>query len=222
LVFFALRAFAVPWVLLVVATTAEAGTIRGRVTLKEKGGRPAESLREVVVFLDGVPHKARPTAATMAMRRKTFEPRVVVIPVGGTVSFPNEDPILHNVFSVTKSNPFDLQLYKRPKSASWTFQNPGIVKVYCNIHPQMSAVVVVLDNPYYATASEDGSFELADLAAGRYSVHAWHERGGESFADVTVPAAGVVEVALSLDASTYKWIPHKNKYGRGYDDPEKY
>jgi hypothetical protein len=158
----------------------------------------------------------------MTMKGKAFTPRVVVVGVGSTVDFPNEDPIFHNVFSVSGENRFDLDLYKRPKSGSWTFQRPGVARVYCNIHPQMSAVVLVRDNPFYTKAAPDGTFTLEGLPAGKYTLRAWHERGGEAAAEVSVPAEGNTVAALRLDASTYKQLPHKNKYGKDYSTDEKY
>lgn len=208
---------------LCVATPALAGTVNGRVEVKEKGGRAANDLSEVVLWIEGV--KARPPAARTArvvMKGKAFSPHVVVIPVGGTVEFPNEDPIFHNVFSVSGENRFDLDLYKRPKSGSWIFQHPGIARVYCNIHPQMSAVVVVRDNPYYVKAGEDGSFAIEGVPAGRYTLRAWHERGGEAALDVNVPGEGAVGAQLLLDAATFKKVPHKNKFGKDYSTTEKY
>jgi plastocyanin len=202
---------------------AQAGTVRGRVQLLEKGGVNATDLSEVVVYLDGVKGaRPAPATATMTMKAKTFLPHVVVVPVGGTVEFPNQDPIFHNVFSVSPQNRFDLELYKRPKSGAWTFKAPGIVHVYCNIHPQMSAVVVVRDNPFYAMAARDGSFALADVPAGKYTLVGWSERGGEQGVEVEVPAEGQVGVQLSLDASNYKRLPHKNKDGKDYAPGEKY
>jgi hypothetical protein len=152
----------------------------------------------------------------MTMKAKSFTPHVVVVPVGGTVEFPNEDPILHNAFSVSGENRFDLQLYKRPKSGSFTFQHPGIVRIYCNIHPQMSAVIVVRDSPFYAKADSAGSFVLEDVPAGKYTLRAWHERGGETAIDVVVPAEGQVGAQLNLDASTFKKAAHKKKDGSDY------
>jgi hypothetical protein len=146
---------------------------------------------------------------------------VTVVPVGSTVDFPNEDPIFHNVFSVSGDNRFDLDLYKRPKSGSWTFQAPGLVRVYCNIHPQMSAVVLVRDNAYFARAAEDGAFTIADVPPGRYTLKAWHERAGEVSQAVTV-AEGDVRADLVLDASNYKRASHKRKDGSSYGPGEKY
>jgi hypothetical protein len=158
----------------------------------------------------------------MTMKGKTFVPRVVVVAVGGAVDFPNEDPIFHNVFSVSGDNRFDLDLYKRPKSGSWTFQRPGVVRVYCNIHPQMSAVVVVRDNPYFAKAAQDGAFSIPDVPPGRYTLKAWNERAAEVGREIVVSAQGDVEAALTLDASSFKRVAHKNKFGKDYAGDEKY
>jgi hypothetical protein len=158
----------------------------------------------------------------MVMKGKAFNPRVVVVPVGGTVQFPNEDPIFHNAFSVSGDNRFDMELYKRPKVGAFTFQHPGIVKVYCNIHPQMSAVVVVRDNPLFTKAAADGSFTIENVPAGKYVVKAWHERGGESGSEVTVTETGTAQALFTLDGSTYKSVPHKNKFGKDYSTDEKY
>src|SRR5258708_27338147 len=139
---------------------ARAGTVRGQVELLEKGGRKASDFSEVVVYVDGVRAPPRPAHATMAMKGKNFIPRVVVVPVGGTVDFPNQDSIFHNVFSLSGENRFDLDLYKRPKSGSWTFQRPGLVRDYCNIHPQMTAVGLVTDNTYFIPPSPDSALVL--------------------------------------------------------------
>jgi hypothetical protein len=132
------------------------------------------------------------------------------------VEFPNEDPILHNVFSLSGEG-FDLGLYKRPKSGSKTFDKPGVYTVYCNIHPQMSATVVVRDNPYFTTVARDGTFRLAGLPAGEYKILAFHERAGEGVpVAVKVAATGETTQNLSLDATSYKRVAHKNKFGKEY------
>jgi plastocyanin len=203
---------------LILAPPALAGTVKGQVELLEKGGRRAKDLTDVVVYIEGVKAKPQPARAVMTMKGKNFTPRVVVVPVGGTVEFPNEDPILHNVFSVSGDNRFDLDLYKRPKSGSFTFQHPGLVHVYCNIHPQMSAVVIVRDNPYFTRAAQDGSFVLPDVPAGKYTLKAWHERAGDVALDLDVPATGEVSGKVTLDGSRYKKEAHKNKFGQDYPD----
>ena len=209
-------------VTLALPALAPAGTVSGRVELIDKGGRKASDLSDVVVFVEGVKARPRPTRITMTMKGKSFVPRVVVVPVGGTVDFPNEDPIFHNVFSVSGDNRFDLDLYKRPKSGSWTFQHPGVVRVYCNIHPQMSAVVVVRDNPYFAKAAPDGAFSIPDVPPGRYTIKAWNERASEVGREIVVPAQGDVGASLTLDASAFKRVGHKNKFGKDYSGDEKY
>lgn len=208
---------------LALATRAHAGTVTGQVQLLEKGGAKANDLSDVVVFVEGVKAaKPKPGTLTMAMKAKSFIPHVVVMPVGGTVEFPNEDPIFHNAFSVSPENRFDLELYKKPKSGSWTFKAPGIVNVYCNIHPQMSAVVVVRDNPFYVKAGKDGAFAIEGVPAGKYTIVAWHERGGEQGVEVTVPAEGQVGTNLTLDGSKFKRVQHKNKFGKNYATGERY
>lgn len=199
-----------------ISSLATAGDIVGRVELTEKGGKKATNLSEVVVYLEG--SKAKPKAAreVVTMKSKAFAPHVLAIGTGTTVDFPNEDPILHNVFSISGEG-FDLGLYKRPKSGSRTFEKPGIYTLYCNIHPQMSATLVVRDNPYFAAVAKDGSFRIAGVPAGEYKVVAYHDRAGESVPlAVKVSASAETTANLSLDASTYKRVAHKNKFGKDY------
>lgn len=204
------------------AAPAFAGTVAGKVELLEKGGKQAPDLSDVVVYLDGVKLKPDPARATMVMRGKAFAPHVVAVPVGGTVDFPNEDPIFHNAFSVSGENRFDLELYKRPKVGSWTFKAPGVVRVYCNIHPQMSAVVLVRDNPFFAKAARDGAFAIEGVPAGRYQLRAWHERAPEASQEVSVPAEGRTVAQLLLDAAGFRRVQHKNKFGKDYATSDKY
>jgi plastocyanin len=217
----------VGWTVLVVlslasAAAATAGTVRGRVEVIEKGGKRRSDLAEGVVWVEGPKVNPRPASTTITMKDKAFVPRVAVVPVGGTVEFPNQDPVFHNVFSVSGENRFDLDLYKKPKSGARVFRYPGLVRVYCNIHPQMSAYVLVRDNPFWARPSADGGFEIPDVPAGAWIVKAWHERGGEVAQAITVPEGGALDVELALDASKWKRARHKNKFGKDYQAGERY
>jgi plastocyanin len=204
------------------AAAAGAGTVEGRVAVVEKDGRPARDLAEAVVWIEGPRARVRPDPATVNMKSKSFVPRVTVVAVGAKVEFPNQDSIFHNVFSVSGENRFDLDLYKKPKSAGKVFEHPGIVRIYCNIHPQMSAFVLVRDNPYWARVAEGGGFSIADVPAGTWALKGWHERSGEVAQTVQVPESGRVSVSLTLDASKWKRAPHKNKFGKDYPVGEKY
>jgi hypothetical protein len=153
----------------------------------------------------------------IAITDKVYAPHVVVVPVGSTVRFPNHDPFNHNVFSVSEPNTFDLGLYGRGEVKSQTFTNPGLVRVYCNVHPRMVAYVLVMANRLYAQPGQDGSFVIENVPPGGHRLHVWHERiPTEVIKDVTANAAGGSDLQIALNARGYKWQPHRNKYGRDY------
>lgn len=200
-----------------VAAPLYASSVEGTVAVLGRRGYEKD-LSEVVVYLEGGAVSPRKVDAEVRMARKRFEPRIVVVPVGGTVSFPNDDPILHNVFSVSGDNNFDLDLYKRPEIGRKTFEKPGLVRVYCNIHPAMSAFVLVTDSPHYAMADKSGRFRIEGVPPGRYTLRAWHERAREDASvQIEVTAQGSAPVKLELDASKYRPARHKNKFGKDYD-----
>jgi plastocyanin len=197
-------------------TATPAGDVVGHVELIEKNGKKAADLSDVVVYVETARARARPGTEVVSMKGKAFSPHVIAVGTGSTLQFPNQDPILHNVFSLSGEG-FDLGLYKRPKSGSRTFAKPGVYTLYCNIHPQMSAQVIVRDNPYFTKAAKDGAFRLEGLPAGDYRIVAFHERAGEGApVAVNVPTSGDATADLSLDATSYKRVPHKNKYGKDY------
>jgi plastocyanin len=192
-------------------------TVNGRLTLLEKGDRQAEDVGQAVIWLSaGRRIPVAPTRAEISTADKEFSPHVLVVPLGSTVTFPNHDPFNHNVFSLSEENPFDLGLYGRGETRSVAFERAGVVRIYCNVHPQMSALVLVRDNPWYSQPSSDGSFTIPSVPPGRYVLHAWHERAPEITRDLMVPVDGMESLELTLDARGYEFKPHLNKFGRPY------
>jgi plastocyanin len=142
---------------------------------------------------------SRPPArrAELRQRHQEFVPRVLPITVGSTVDFPNDDPFYHNVFSYSSAKRFDLGRYGKGKSSAQTFDHPGLVKVFCDIHSDMAAYVVVLETSYYASPVADGGFVIRDVPPGDYTVTSWHPDLGEWSGEVAVPAEGAA--ALDID-----------------------
>ena len=128
----------------------------------------------------------------------SFRPAVLVVPVGTSVEFPNRDPFFHNVFSYSSTTRFDLGRYPRGESRTVVFDRPGIVKVYCEIHQWMRSAVLVVENPYHAQVAPDGRFTIDGVPPGRYRLAVWDFDRGQKMVDVTVPAAGVARVEVSL------------------------
>jgi plastocyanin len=204
------------------ATAVFAAPVTGRVSFAlNRGQKPV--VHETLVWLEPVAarlaKKAAPVTVQMTTRGKMLIPHVAAVPIGSTITFPNEDPISHNLFSLSSPNQFDLGLYRAGSGKTHTFTAPGVVNVYCNVHPNMSAVIHVMATPYYAFADQNGSFAIADVPAGRYEVVAWNEQGGTTRSSVDVTASAAAPVALTLDARGYRSTPHSNKYGRTYDNP---
>ncbi len=139
-----------------------------------------------VVYIEGEIATAAPIAKDMRQENRTFGPDLVVVPVGSSVSFPNMDPIFHNVFSLSKAKSFDLGNYSKGQTRMVRFTKPGIVLVNCRLHTNMSAVVVVAPNRFYASPDEKGRFTIPDVPAGKYTVAAWHKAAGFLRKEVTV------------------------------------
>jgi plastocyanin len=199
------------------AWVGQPAEVSGRVTMLDKEDQPGDDVGQAVLWLSGPRSQPRaPVQAEMGTSKKEFSPHVLVVPVGSTVSFPNHDPFNHNVFSLSEENPFDLGLYGRDEVRSVRFERPGLVRVYCNVHAQMSALVVVRDTPWYAQPASDGSFTLGPVPPGSYALHAWHERAPELTRPLEVTADGVEQLAVELDARGFQFKPHLNKHGQPY------
>jgi plastocyanin len=162
---------------------------------------PASEVRHVVVYLQDAPARPMtPVRVEILQRNETFLPRVVAVPVGSTVGFPNDDPIYHNVFSLSRAKAFNLGRYPRGQSKEQRFNKPGIVRVFCDIHSHMSATVMVFNHPWFAIPDEQGRFELTDVPAGERAVTAWHERLGETMQRITIDGGrpSVVDFTLPV------------------------
>jgi plastocyanin len=175
----------------------------------------------------GAPETAPPPAAKFEIRQqhKRFEPHLLVVPAGSTVSFPNLDPFFHNVFSMFDGKRFDLGLYEAGAAHAVKFDRPGLCYIFCNVHPEMSGVVVVLDTPYYAVTNRQGEFTIAQGPAGRYTLSIWHERGKPEVAadvprTVSITPENAVIPPIRLRDAGQLFVPHKNKYGGDYGSPE--
>src|SRR3954447_8925879 len=171
----------------------------------------------VVVYAEplGEHEPPKPGHFELKQEEKTFIPHVLAVPAGSTVTFPNDDPIFHNVFSLTRSSPFDLGLYRAGESKTRVFTKPAIYRVFCNIHPQMNALLLVLPSSFIAEANAQGVYRL-DLPPGRYRLSAWSERSEPATEEVAVESTAVSAPELTLDESKFVEIPHKNKYGLDY------
>jgi len=208
-----------------VTTALSAATVNGKVMfLTRRGSDPV--VNETLVWLEpaGRTWKKPAAAFSMTTRSKTFVPHVVAVPAGSTIGFPNEDPIAHNLFSLTPGNAFDLGLYRRGAGKTHRFEAPGTVNVYCNVHPNMSAVVHVMSTPFYGFADANGNYSF-DVPPGRYRVLAWNEQGGTSApSDLEVKANGTVAGAtlLTIDGRNFRLTQHKNKFGQTYRPPKDY
>ena len=159
--------------------------------------------------------------AQMVQKNKTFTPHVLAISVGTVVDFPNFDPIFHNAFSNYNGQVFDIGLYPPGTTRSLAFRREGVVRVFCNIHPTMSAVIVVLRSQYFATSAKNGAFEIADVHPGSYRTHVFHERAEEETLAALTRTIEVGDLPVELPAvqiseSGYLELPHKNKFGKDY------
>lgn len=196
------------------------GAVSGQVTLQERAGEQSEDLADVIVWLEpGVSARMRtsPATATIQLQGRQFSPRVRVVPEGSKVEFPNSDSFSHNVFSKAPDGAFDTGVFPRGRMKEQTFKEAGVFPIYCNIHPRMTGYVVVLKTPYYAQAGEDGRFSISGVPAGSYTLRVWHDRATEGVPkQLVVSASGMAVGNVQLDARGYRFVQHRNKFGKEY------
>lgn len=201
------------------------GSVAGKVILLDRG-KPLANASGAVVYLPGV-SRLRATAArdpVISQHKKSFSPRVLTVPEGATVEFPNLDSIHHNAFSLSESCRFDLGLYKDGASRSTTFRKPGVCRVYCNIHAQMSAIVFVTEGDASMISGPDGAYRIGDVPAGSHTLRVWHEKGTAIEEPIEIVAARTVVRDFRVDVSGHKEAPHTRKDGTPYgeDDETRY
>ncbi|WP_041596908.1 cupredoxin domain-containing protein [Granulicella tundricola] len=157
----------------------------------------------------------------LTQKNKMFTPHLLVVPTGSSVEFPNLDPFFHNVFSLFNGRRFDLGLYEAGSRRSVRFDHDGVSYIFCNIHPEMGAVIVSLSTPYYSVSRKDGSLAIANVPAGDYELNVWAEN--VSAADLAaarqnihVSEQGLRLPAMTLQASSSMAGKHLNKFGEEY------
>jgi plastocyanin len=196
------------------ANAARAADLSGRIELR--GGEGADASAAVVWFEpDRDAPRPAPITTEITTKERRFLPQVIAVPVGSTVQFPNQDRILHNVFSVSPGNRFDLGRYGRGDGRSYTFKRKGLARIFCNVHRTMAAFVVVIDTPHLARPDAEGRFELKGVT-GPGTLHVFHPRA-EAWTS-RVEAAGAAAVSVVLDATLPPVPPHLDKTGRPYRD----
>ena len=196
-----------------------AATVRGRVEIRNPVASPEPrpgigdlgvdpayqpmDRRRAVVYLETAPQPAFEEGgemrATMRQEHETFVPHVLAIRVGTVVDFPNADPFFHNVFSLSKTRPFDLGRYARGHSKAIRFDEPGIVRVFCDIHSHMSAFILVFAHRFFAVTDDQGRYRIDRVPPGTYTMTAWYEGVAQQSRTFTVPdEGGTVDVDFSL------------------------
>jgi plastocyanin len=214
-------------------------TVRAQIEIKkkvsskpEKGASVAANSSDVVVWLKPLDRPAAETALVEQSRKKfqlvqkdkSFQPHLIVVPVGSVVDFPNRDPFFHNVFSLFDGKRFDLGLYEAGATNSVRFDRLGVSFLFCNIHPEMSAIVVSVDTPYYAVSDHAGNITIPNVPDGKYEIHIWYER---SLPEELKALTRILTVSLVNQHLGTINIPenpnfsptHKNKYGQDYTPP---
>ncbi|HEU4735057.1 MAG TPA: hypothetical protein VFT22_44505 [Kofleriaceae bacterium] len=195
---------------------AESGRIVGTAKVTESDGKPATS-GDVIVYVVGFTEPGTDQVATIAQKGRKFVPDLIAITVGERVAFPNFDPFLHNVFSQSGPRKFDLGSFKRGESKERQFPEAGVVDVYCNIHPEMAATILVLPNRRHTVVKPDGHFVLEGVPPGEWTVFAYTRRATKpSSAKVIVTAGAETTVDLAIVRGAEP--AHLNKYGEKYKD----
>lgn len=212
-----------------ICSTAQV-TLTGRVTLASVNGGHPPKPRDVVFWLSPIGSAVKPASLSepvprprLVQKDKSFHPHLLVVPVGAVVEFPNHDPFFHNVFSLFEGKAFDLGLYEAGSKKDVHFDKAGISYIFCNIHAQMSAVVVALDTPYYGISDQAGQVVIPHVPPGRYTLHVWYESALPETLNALTREVVVLpdSSALGTFRVAAATVPpeHKNMYGKDYEPP---
>lgn len=160
----------------------------------------------------------------LVQRHKTFEPHVLIVPVGTRVEFPNRDPFFHNIFSLYDGRRFDLGLYEAGTTRTVLFDRAGVSFLFCNIHAEMSAVVVSLDTPYFGLSDRSGNIVIRNVPNGRYQLNVWYEKAAPEYLKGLTRIVTISDAARNIGPIRVQENPnftpsHKNKYGLDYVPP---
>ncbi len=206
---------------------AQEVTLKAQTRAMEGTHRQSSRAGSVVVWL--MPSDNQPVRSVsswplkLTQHHKSFEPHLLIVPVGAVVQFPNRDPFFHNVFSLFEGKRFDLGLYEAGSTRTVSFDRPGVSYIFCNIHAEMGAVVIALDTPYFAVSNQNGELVIPHVPLGRYSMRVWYETALPDALDAMAREINVTENSSTLGVLQIPPAPtssaHKNKYGMDYDPP---
>ena len=212
---------------------AEGVAVTGRVAITQGVGEAKRSTNSsTVVWL--TPRGDSPGAESrdhdrrqrfrLVQKHKRFDPHLLVVPVGSTIEFPNLDPFFHNVFSLFEGKRFDLGLYEAGTTRGIVFDRPGVSYIFCNIHPEMSAIVIAVRSPYYGVSEKSGEITIPNVLPGRYLLQVWHESASPEVLEgltreITVSDGSASFGTLRLKEAGSLKLAHKNLYGRDYEPP---
>ena len=213
--------------LVCVGANAQEVTLTARARVLQDEHKESSRAENVVVWLTPIDRQpgASPPSQNLRLTQhnKSFEPHLLVVPVGAVVQFPNRDPFFHNVFSLFEGKRFDLGLYEAGSTRNVSFDRPGISYIFCNIHAEMGAVVIALETPYFAISNHKGEIVIPHVPVGRYMMKVWYETAEPQSLDAMTREITVSEASSTLGLLQISAAPaasaHKNKYGMDYEPP---
>ena len=191
------------------------GVLKGTLQVASKSGTANVSNVMINLERDGAQVTTTPQTHTIDMANKAFSAKFKIIRPGDRIVFRNLDPFKHNVFSLSNGNKFDLGLYEAGTAPGYTFETEGVVKVYCNVHPEMACFIMVTNSPWIYTTDKSGNFSFDDLEAGTYTVNAWSVRGAYK-KEIDVIPGKTARLDFTIDGSQYTGPKHPNKFGKSY------